>query len=105
MWRTIKSGIQSFSCSMILWMKPDSDWVKLNFDGCCNGNSETSDGSGIIRNHNGYFLITSADFYGYCSNNMVEAKALAQRLKICVDEGTPNFKVKPKRNQFVINDE
>lgn len=87
LFKTIESAKQSFSYSMVIWMKPDFGWVKLNFDGCCKGNPGSSGGGGIIRDHNGNFLIAYADFYGYSNNNMAEAKSLAQGLNICLEEG------------------
>ncbi|KAK4713458.1 hypothetical protein R3W88_019365 [Solanum pinnatisectum] len=118
MCKTTESAKQYFSCSMVLWMKPNFGWVKLNFDGCFKGNSGCSDGSGIIKDHNGNVLMAYTDFYSYCNylSNIGERKkmfmkfnnvdSLPSMVKVLIDmdrEGTPNFRVRPKRNQFVIN--
>ncbi|KAK6786256.1 hypothetical protein RDI58_014781 [Solanum bulbocastanum] len=77
----------TFFSSLVIWIKSDSDWVKLNFDDYCKGNSESFGGNDIIREHYGNFFIAYADFYDYCNNNMIEAKTLPRGLKICLDEG------------------
>ncbi|KAH0655582.1 hypothetical protein KY285_030464 [Solanum tuberosum] len=83
-------------------MKPNSGWVKLNLDGCFKGNSGCSGRSGIIKDHNGNVLMAYADFYSYCSNNMVEDKALAQGFKIFLDEGYISVIVE-SYSQLIIN--
>ncbi|KAM3288258.1 hypothetical protein P3S67_021688 [Capsicum chacoense] len=60
----------------IFWHKPDHGWVKLNVDGCSKGNPGPAVGGGIIRDHAGVMISTFVEFYGECSNNLAEAKAI-----------------------------
>ncbi|OIS99333.1 putative ribonuclease h protein [Nicotiana attenuata] len=68
----------------VRWYKPDDGWVKLNTDGCSKGNPGNSDGGGILRNSQGACIFAFADYYGTCSNNMAEAKAMLQGIKMCI---------------------
>lgn len=73
---------------LVFWKKLEFGWVKLNTDGCCKGNPCSSGGGGIIRDHNGNFRAAYAEHYGNCSNNMAEAKALFQGMKLYTAKST-----------------
>ncbi|XP_009791070.1 uncharacterized protein [Nicotiana sylvestris] len=63
-------------CQIVYWHKPPTGWFKLNTDGCNNGNPGSAGGGGLIRDHNGVLIGVFAEFYGDCSCNIAEAKAI-----------------------------
>ncbi|XP_060212308.1 uncharacterized protein LOC132639948 [Lycium barbarum] len=74
----------------VYWLKPDFGWVKLNVDGCSKGNPGSSGGGGIIRDHNGSVICAFAEYYGDCSNNLAEAKAMLRGIILCINSGFTN---------------
>lgn len=69
-------------------------------DGCSKGNPGPTGGGGIIRNHNGNFMRVFADFYGECSNNLAEAKAMYKSILLCIIKGLTNVVV--ESNSLII---
>ncbi|XP_070057917.1 uncharacterized protein [Nicotiana tomentosiformis] len=101
-------------------------------------NPGSAGGGGVIRDHQGSFIIAFAEYYGQCTNNFAEANAMLHRegnsvadqlanlgeslrVKVTFDTtsslsdivrsslrldqvGFPNFKFKPRKNHFAIND-
>ncbi|XP_059289936.1 uncharacterized protein LOC132043485 [Lycium ferocissimum] len=77
----------------IKWIKPDSPFLKLNTDGCSKGNPGSSGGGGILRDENGHFLMAFSAYYGQCSNNIAETKAILMGLRWCIDRGYQNINI------------
>ncbi|PHT36728.1 hypothetical protein CQW23_24428 [Capsicum baccatum] len=86
----------------IFWHKPDHGWVKLNVDGCSKGNPGPAVGGGIIRDHAGVMISTFVEFYGECSNNLAEAKAMFTGISICLNKGPRNVIVESD-SMIIIN--
>lgn len=62
------------------WICPVIGRFKLNSYGCSKRNSGPSGGGSVLRDCNGNVRWAQADFFGSQSNNVVEAKALMQRV-------------------------
>ncbi|XP_019266683.1 PREDICTED: uncharacterized protein LOC109244105 [Nicotiana attenuata] len=88
--RTIEKIQHSIHSQAVWWKKPDRGWVKLNVDGCSKGNPGSAGGGGIIRDQLGDMVKAFAEFYGHCSNNMAEAKAVLHGIKLCNSLGLQN---------------
>ncbi|KAK6791381.1 hypothetical protein RDI58_010462 [Solanum bulbocastanum] len=71
----------------VYWRKPRPTCVKLNVDGCNKGNPDSPGGGGIIRDCSENMIIAFAEFYGYCSNNVAEARASWKDVYICKTVG------------------
>ncbi|XP_043693070.1 uncharacterized protein LOC122643520 [Telopea speciosissima] len=76
----------------VYWYPPFNA-VKLNVDGACRGNPGSGDGGGIIRGYDGRILAAFANFYGDCTNSIVEIRALRDDLQICAEMGFSYFHV------------
>lgn len=61
--------------------------MKMNVDGCSKGNPGSAGEGGIIRDHHGHMILAFAGYFGICSNNVAEAMAILQGLRICIDRG------------------
>lgn len=59
----------------VRWPKPPDGLLKLNTDGCSKGNPGPA-GEGCLRNYMGEMIMAYSDFFGVCSNNVAEAKAI-----------------------------
>ncbi|OIS98250.1 hypothetical protein A4A49_62368 [Nicotiana attenuata] len=78
---------------IVYWRKLVSGYVKLNVDGCSKGNPGSARGGGIIRDHHGDLVMAFFDFYGICSNNFAEVKAVLQGIQMCCHHGLKNIVV------------
>ncbi|KAK6803233.1 hypothetical protein RDI58_001017 [Solanum bulbocastanum] len=85
--KNLKPIIQSQSN---FWAKPCVGWTKLNVDRCRKGNHGRAGGDGIIRDHNGAIFVCFAKYYGHCSNNLAEAKAMHKSIMLCIIKGIVN---------------
>ncbi|XP_070030420.1 uncharacterized protein [Nicotiana sylvestris] len=92
----------SIHSQAVRWSKPDRGWVKLNVDGCSKGNPGLAGGGGIIRDHHGNMMKAFAEFYGPCSNNLAEAKALLHGVKLCSNSGFLKVHVESD-SMFTVN--
>ncbi|XP_019259768.1 PREDICTED: uncharacterized protein LOC109237833 [Nicotiana attenuata] len=94
MWHDTYSKIEKLSlaihCQIFYWHKPPTGWVKLNIDGCSKGNPGSAGGGGLIRDHNGVLIGAFAEFYGDCSCNIAEAKAMRRGIKMYITNGLTN---------------
>lgn len=86
---------------IVRWSNPEDGWGKLNVDGC-KGNPGAAGGGGIIRNHAGHMIMAFASFYGICSNNVAEAKAILQGMRMCIDNGFPKIIVESDSMIMVV---
>lgn len=62
-------------------------------DSCSKGNPELAGGGGIIRSHNDNLLKAFFGFYGQCTNNIAEAKAILQGLHMFKTMGLTNVMI------------
>lgn len=100
--RAIENVLQIIKIKMVLWQRPNSDWHKLNTNGCSKGNPGSAGGGGIIRNSDGSFILAYMENYGVCSNNIAEANVILQGVKICNMKGLVNVSVEVD-SQLIIN--
>ncbi|MCD9641379.1 hypothetical protein HAX54_027545 [Datura stramonium] len=65
----------------------------MNVDGCSKRNPRQAGGGCIVRNHRGRMIMAFASYYGHCSNNNneIEARAILQGLKICIEKSLNNI--------------
>ncbi|XP_070036600.1 uncharacterized protein [Nicotiana tomentosiformis] len=78
LYTVVETARQVITSQLVRWYKPDNGWVKLNTASCSKGNPGNSSGGRILRNSQGSCISAFADYYGTCSNNMAEAKAMLQ---------------------------
>ncbi|XP_075099039.1 uncharacterized protein LOC142175927 [Nicotiana tabacum] len=71
--------------------KPDFGWQKLNIDGYCKRNPRSVGGGGVIRDHQGSFIVAFVEYYGQCTNNFEEANAMLHGLKLYFSGGFLNI--------------
>ncbi|OIT27277.1 putative ribonuclease h protein, partial [Nicotiana attenuata] len=94
LWQDTYNRIEKLSpaiqCQIVYWQKPPVGWVKLNVDGCSKGNPGPAGGGGLIRDHHGVLIGAFAEFYGDCSCNIAEAKAMMRGIKMCISKGFTN---------------
>ncbi|XP_075083264.1 uncharacterized protein LOC142167013 [Nicotiana tabacum] len=57
----------------VKWIKPPDGCLKLNIDGCSKG---LASGGGCLRNQYGDLIMAYSTFFGSCTNNMAEARAI-----------------------------
>lgn len=83
---TVDKCVHDIKITPVKWLKPASQWVKLNSDG-----SSLTDGSmgagGIIRNNEGKFLFAYATPLGDGSNNKAEVEAAVFGIDWCIQLG------------------
>ncbi|KAH0646373.1 hypothetical protein KY285_024978 [Solanum tuberosum] len=58
------------------WSKPSPGTFKLNTDGCSKENPGSAGGEGVLRDDKGQIIMAYSEYYGNCSNNVVETKAV-----------------------------
>ncbi|KAM3247581.1 hypothetical protein P3L10_009348 [Capsicum annuum] len=85
---------------LIRWKKSTSGWLKLNTDGSSKGNPSSVGGGGIIRNSE--VVLAFAENYGICSNNVAEAKAILQGIKIYISMRLSNVIIEAD-SQIIID--
>lgn len=71
----------------VKWLKPLNRTLKLNTDGCSNGNPGLAGGGDVRRNNKGDLIMAFSTFFCVCSNNMAEKKAILIGIKWCLDKG------------------
>ncbi|XP_009600785.1 uncharacterized protein [Nicotiana tomentosiformis] len=76
---------ESSSTFIVKWTKSRSNCIKVSIDGGSKGNPGSSGGGGVIRNDDDDVVCAFSEFYGDCSKNMAEAKAMLQGIIICKD--------------------
>lgn len=59
-----------------IWQRPDSDWVKLNFDGATKGNPWKAGGGGVFKDAEGQLVGLYSYDFRIESNNLSEARAM-----------------------------
>ncbi|KAJ0095450.1 hypothetical protein Patl1_15067 [Pistacia atlantica] len=61
---------------LVYWRKLTEGWIKLNVDGCCQGNPGNCGGGGVIRDVRGFFKGAFSSSFGHGTNNEAELRAL-----------------------------
>ena len=101
--KSIKDCIEFFSVGLnakmhkaksvvvVGWEKPPVGWAKLNSDGSAFGNPRRADRGGVIRDHNGKWIIGYAWSLGCTNNCMAELWALRDGLLLARDMGLNNL--------------
>lgn len=72
---------------VVRWLRPPSGRLKLNLDGSCRGNPSIGGGGGILWNHEGSLVFAFSSFFGSCTNNKVELRAVVEGIEICCQRG------------------
>lgn len=93
---------ESSSTFIVKWIKPRSNCIKVNIDGDRKGNPGSSGGGGVIRNDDDDVVCAFSEFYGDCSKNMAEAKAMLQGIIMCKDRINEHIIVKTD-SQLLVN--
>ncbi|XP_058106494.1 uncharacterized protein LOC131249746 [Magnolia sinica] len=65
--------------------------MKLNVDGSARGNSRVGGGGGACMDHQGSLVFSFHNKYGSITNNIAEAQAMVDGLKICADKELNNI--------------
>lgn len=99
-WQQIEVLKPRLDIRCIKWIKPIK--YKLNTDGCSKGNPGKAGGGGILRNERGHLITAYAEYFGECSNNMSEAKAILFGIEWCLDKGFTNILVESD-SMLIIN--
>lgn len=84
---TIEKLKPKLNIKTVTWIRPEHSIYKLNTDGCCKGNPGNGGGGGILRNSQGNMIMACTDFYGMCTNNLAESKAILTGLQWCASNG------------------
>lgn len=84
------------------WSKPSPDRFKLITDGCSKGNLGSSGGGGNLRDDNGQLVLAYAEYYGECSNNVAESKAILYGIQWCITNGFKNVDIESD-SMIIIN--
>ncbi|XP_042952286.1 uncharacterized protein LOC122289378 [Carya illinoinensis] len=75
--------------SLVKWLPPCSNWVKLNIDGSSLGNPGPAGAGGVIRDASGHMCAAFSVSLGQDSNNYAELKSLLEdywdELQVCLD--------------------
>ncbi|XP_058099698.1 uncharacterized protein LOC131244045 [Magnolia sinica] len=72
---------------IIHWVRPPSNWVKLNIDGSARNNPGMSSGGGLVRNDKGMFLFGFFTGYGKGSNNNAEMRVAYDGFMLSLNRG------------------
>ncbi|KAH0726142.1 hypothetical protein KY284_002007 [Solanum tuberosum] len=99
-WQQIEVLKPRLDIRCIRWIKPIK--YKLNTDGYSKGNPGKAGGGGILRNERGHLIMAYAEYFGECSNNMSEAKAILFGIEWCLDKGFTNILVESD-SMLIIN--
>lgn len=73
---------QEINITLIIWKRPPSGFLKLNFDGASRGNPGLTGIGGILRNSEGEIQYIYSRALGEGTNNEMEFAALEQGLRI-----------------------
>lgn len=71
----------------IKWTRPPRGSFKLNVDGSSLENPSMAGGGGILRDADGKLVFAFSRFFGTCSNDATEIRAVLEGLKICKQLG------------------
>ncbi|OIT40476.1 hypothetical protein A4A49_55686, partial [Nicotiana attenuata] len=63
-------------------------------DGCSKGNLGLASGGGCLRDQYGDLIMAYSTFFGSCTNNMAEARAILVGLIWCIDNGYKEVEIK-----------
>ena len=72
---------------VLRWLKPGLGRLKLNLDGSSLGNPGPAGGGGVLRDSSGNFIFGFSKFFGSCSNNEAELRAVVEGITICKQLG------------------
>ncbi|KAH9293663.1 hypothetical protein KI387_041132, partial [Taxus chinensis] len=76
-----------------IWIRPEENVVKLNFDGASKGNLGLAGGGGILRNNEGDWLFVYVGPLGWQTNNMAEARALLWGVLLAKEKGFKDIQI------------
>ncbi|OIT21119.1 hypothetical protein A4A49_55681, partial [Nicotiana attenuata] len=74
--------------------KPLLKVIPLSTDGCSKGNLGLASGGGCLRDQYGDLIMAYSTFFGSCTNNMAEARAILVGLIWCIDNGYKEVEIK-----------
>ncbi|KAJ7976291.1 Ribonuclease H [Quillaja saponaria] len=87
MWMLLDSSFEILNVvKWVGWSPPCLGWVKLNYDGCCKGNSSASCG-GVIRDEKGAWLCGFIENIHTETSLLAEISGLLCGLKLAWDKG------------------
>ncbi|KAH9293025.1 hypothetical protein KI387_041771, partial [Taxus chinensis] len=70
---TVNKNNNGIDRNTVRWIKPATDWHKLNFDVASKGNLGDSGGGGMIRDQRGCFVAACSGRMGRQTNHYSEA--------------------------------
>ncbi|CAL0306044.1 unnamed protein product [Lupinus luteus] len=76
--------------SVIRWLPPDTDWVKLNTDGAVSQGNMVAGCGGVVRDHLGAFIFAYAKHVGFCSVTQAEFWGILHGLRLALQRGFLN---------------
>ncbi|XP_040995205.1 uncharacterized protein LOC121241491 [Juglans microcarpa x Juglans regia] len=68
---------------VVRWLRPSFGKLKLNLDGSSFENPRLAREVGILQNHEGRFGFAFSKFFGSCTNNEAEFRAIVEGIKFC----------------------
>uniref|UniRef100_J3LF08 RNase H type-1 domain-containing protein n=1 Tax=Oryza brachyantha TaxID=4533 RepID=J3LF08_ORYBR len=75
------------SLSARTWRKPETGWMKLNFDGSCKHLARAASIGGVYRDHEGAFVLGYAERIGTATSSAAELAALRRGLELAARNG------------------
>ncbi|KAL2235277.1 UNVERIFIED_CONTAM: putative ribonuclease H protein [Sesamum indicum] len=84
--------------SIVKWIKPDREWLKLNMDGASKGNPGVAGAGGIIRNYLGQTVFVFQEHLGLMTNTAAELNAIYRGVKLCIDNNIRKIWVETDAN-------
>ncbi|KAF7837882.1 ribonuclease H [Senna tora] len=90
-YRDVLSTSRSFpsrSGCLVRWSHPEEEWLKVNVDGACKSSTtERASCGGVIRDHEGRFLLGFAKNLGYCDVISAELWGIKLGLEVAWEMG------------------
>ena len=86
---------------VLRWLKPAPGRLKLNLDGSSLGNPGPVGGGGVLRDSSGNFIFGFSKFFGSCSNNEAELRAVVEGISICKHLGYDGIDIECDSNIVV----
>lgn len=71
----------------VCWKRPDTGWIALNVDGSALTNPGAAGFGGIIRNHEGRFMLGFSGSVGWSNILYAELMGLLKGMLLCWEEG------------------
>ena len=89
----ISSWSTPITYTLVRWVRPPHDVLKLNTDGYSKGNPGVSGEGGVLRDERGKLLLDFSCHFGLATSMQPEARALLFGVELCLQRGFGQFEV------------